>query len=77
MPLDFEDKFIDDDIAKLFTRNEITGELSYVDEFKLVEDKYKRADNRIVENVSDEQGAQQLLRLIKAIPKIKFKLTAE
>ena len=76
-PLDFEDKLVNDDIAGRFTRSEESGELSYADEFKLVEDKFKRADNSIVEQVSDEQGAQQLLRLIKAIPKIKFKLTTE
>lgn len=31
----------------------------------------------IIEQVADEDGTQQLLRFIKSIPKIKFKLTAE
>ena len=75
MPLNFTDKYIDDDISCLFTRHEKTGEFFYEKEFK--EDKFKSADKAIVESVSDEQGAQQLLRLIKAIPKIKFKLTSE
>ena len=75
--MEFDDKFVNDDIAGRFTRHEMTGELSYADEFLIIEDKFKRADNTIVEQVSDEQGAQQLLRLIKAIPKIKFKLTTE
>ena len=34
-------------------------------------------DQQIIEHVSDEDGTQQLLRFIKSIPKIKFKLTAE
>ena len=32
---------------------------------------------QIIEQVGEEDGAQQLLRFIKAIPKIKFKLTKE
>jgi len=40
-----------------YTRTEITGEFMFKDEFKLMEDKFKRADNTIVEQVSDEQGA--------------------
>lgn len=40
-----------------FTRHEVTGEFSYADEFLIIEDKFKRADNAIVEQVSDEQGA--------------------
>lgn len=68
---------VEDELAKRFTRHEVTKELSFEDEFRSMEDKFKRADNAIVESVSEEQGAQQLLRLIKSIPKIKFKLTAE
>ena len=77
MPLEFADKWVSEEIVEKYARDEITGEFSFEDEFKLVEDKFKRADQDIVEQLSDEQGAQQLLRLIKAIPKIKFKLTAE
>lgn len=31
----------------------------------------------IIEQVADEDGTKQLLRFIKSIPKIKFKLTSE
>ena len=34
-------------------------------------------DPNILDQVSEEEGTQELLRFIKSIPKIKFKLTGE
>jgi len=60
-----------------FVRSEITGELFCPNEFGFIKDKFKPADDSIVKNVSDEQGGFQLLRLIKSVPRLKFKLTPE
>ena len=72
-----QDTCFAEEILAKFARKGPHSEFVFDDEFRLKEDKFKRADNAIVDQVSDEHGAQQLLRLIKAIPKIKFKLTPE
>ena len=58
MPLKFTDQILNPEIAARFTRHKAhRGEWLYADEFKLKEDKFKGADNTIVDNVSDEHGA--------------------
>ena len=56
-PLGFEDRYFKHTVAKKFQRDAITMEYVFADEFKLKEDKFRRADAAIVEQVSDEQGA--------------------
>ena len=65
MPKTFEDSFIDEELAARFTRHEITGEFCFADEFKLKEDKFRRADNVIVEQVSDEDAVEMARRLAR------------
>lgn len=43
----------------------------------MLKDKFKQADNSIIKSASDEQGGFQLLKLIKSVPNLKFKLTPE
>jgi len=77
-PKMFTDKVMEVEIAAKFKRSPaLQGEFCYEDEGKIQWDKYLKADDKLLDLVSDEKGAQQLLRLIKAIPKIKFKLTPE
>ncbi len=57
--------------------SEITGEMFCANEFSMIKDKFKPADDVIVKSVADEQGGFQLLRLIKSVPRLKFKLTPE
>lgn len=57
--------------------NKETKRFFYKDEFTNIQDKFSRANDAIVETVSDEKGAEQLLKLIKSIPSLKFKLTIE
>ena len=54
MPLEFADKWVSEEIVEKYARDEITGEFSFEDEFKLLEDKFKRADQDIVGQISDE-----------------------
>ncbi len=60
-----------------FVRSEITKEYYCPNEFSFIEDKFETADDKIVKSVADEQGGFQLLKLIKSVPKLKFKLTPE
>lgn len=77
-PIEFADKIMDPEIAKLFKRDPaLKNEFALPDEGKLQIDKFLKVDDKILSQVTDERGAQQLLRLIKRIPKIKFKLTPE
>ena len=48
-PLEFEDKYVPGDIMERFARDPISGEFVYADEFNIKEDKFKRADNVIVD----------------------------
>ena len=38
----------------------------------LKQDKFKQADNTIISKAADQEGGFQLLKLIKAIPNLKF-----
>lgn len=71
-------------------RSTIVGELVFIDEFgkqdgdkkltgvSMLTDKLEQeSEVAIIEQVAEEDGTQQLLRFIKSIPKIKFKLTNE
>ena len=53
-PPHFEDKHFTQEIAQRFSRHPIFGEFVYEDEFLIKEDKFRRADKKIVEQVSDE-----------------------
>lgn len=57
--------------------SKLRGEFAYSDEANIKWDKFLKADDNLLEMIADEKGSQQLLRLIKSIPKIKFKLTPE
>ena len=48
-PINLDDVLIGSEGAKNFTRDPIHGEFCYKDEFKVLVDKFKRADNKIVE----------------------------
>lgn len=66
------------EIATKFKRSRLLkGEFAYPEEAKIQWDKFLKADNKLLDMIADERGSQQLLRLIKSIPKIKFRLTPE
>eukprot|EP00347_Sterkiella_histriomuscorum_P003774 403362997 len=77
IPKQFQPQMLNEDFAKLYKKDPDTGRFKHENEFLNIEDKFKRANDSIVETVSDEKGAEQLLRLIKSIPQLKFKLTIE
>ena len=75
---EFTDKMMDQALGDKFKRSPaLKGEFWYEDEAKIQWDKFLKADEKLIQSVTDEKGAAQLLRLIKSIPKIKFKLTPE
>jgi len=74
-PKAFEDMRIDPNFIKLYRKSKQTGEIYWPQEFSNSEDKFAQADSSIADKVSDDSA--QLLKLIKRIPNIKFKLTPE
>ena len=84
-PLIFPDSKILDSRRNLYKRDKRIGEIICVEEIKLdisydqtlKEEERLAIRNQIIEHVADEDGTQQLLRFIKSIPKIKFRLTEE
>lgn len=78
-PIDFKDMPVDPSIQGQFVKHPKLGEYVCEKEFALFlkGDKFKSADTSIIKSVADEQGSFQLLKLIKSIPNLKFKLTPE
>ncbi len=76
-PKHFPEVECDPGVKTKFIKSEVTGELFCPNEFSCIKDKFKPADDAIVKHVSEEQGGFQLLRLIKSVPRLKFKLTPE
>ncbi|CDW90518.1 lupus brain antigen [Stylonychia lemnae] len=75
-PKKFQPQLLHEKFAKKY-KKQADGTYFYEKEFEMIEDKFQKADSFLVETVSDEKGAEQLLRLIKSIPQLKFKLTIE
>lgn len=53
------------------------GRWFYEKEFEDTKDKFAAANDDIVDKVSEEKGSELLLKLIKSIPRIKFRLTPD
>jgi hypothetical protein len=79
LPTEFKDMIVPTELRDKYMRLLKLKELFYDKEFELVleSDKFKAADSSIIKSVSDEQGGFQLLKLIKSIPNLKFRLTPE
>jgi hypothetical protein len=74
----FQDRVMDSAIAEKFKRNPLMqNEFNFAEEGKIQWDKFLKADDKLLSHLADEKGTQQLLRLIKSIPDIKFRLTPE
>lgn len=76
LPKRFPPQILSDEVRDLFTK-QANGRYHYALEFENVRDKFSRANHGIVDFVSDEKGAEQMLRLIRSIPQLKFRLTVE
>jgi hypothetical protein len=77
MPKSFKDKYFVKEELSNYKIHDKCGEMYDPDEFSQIADKFEGADGFITSKASSEEGAAQLLRLIKSIPKIKFNLTPE
>ena len=77
LPLEMKDILIPNGLVyeKMARLNEwfCPTEFSEIDK----QDKFKQADNKIIQKASEGEGSFQLLKLIKSIPNLKFKLTTE
>ena len=67
-PKRFPIQRLDPSFATLYTDNPETGRWQYPKEFEHIQDKFKRVDEDLADKIQDESGAQQILKLIKAIP---------